>query len=122
MYFVYGNNKGEVATINIPKNPVISVISNMAGRLFLLLHKLEDVGKMSFSREKHSVDKGIYKRQSRTQYKKKASFWDYENELMSEDSSDPMDDYFNEGWSQDEIDNGLAGAYEGAPSAYDRWR
>ena len=121
LYFAYGDNKGEVAIINIPKNPVISVVSNMAGQLFLLLHELEDVGKVNFTRKKYSSDKGIAKKQQHIQHKRKTSFWDYENEQMFEDSSDPMDDYFNNVWNKDETDSGLADAFEGDSSAYDRW-
>ena len=122
LYFEYGDNKGEVATINIPDNPVVSVVTNISGQLFFLLHEFKDVGKISFTREKYTKGKASQKKQSRIQHNK-TSFSDYENAKMNEDWSDPYGDIQaeNKGWSQDEIDNGLADTFEGDYSAYDRW-
>lgn len=39
---------------------------------------------------------------------------------MQESYDDPLLNY-NDDWSQDKIDSGLADAFEGNSSAYDRW-
>lgn len=117
LFFVDGKNVGEVAINKIPLNPVISVVSNSYGKLFLLLHEKEDIGKTSFIREPYFPTKD----KSNKIYKsKKTSFWDYENEKMQE-SCDGLLLNYNDGWSQDEIDSGLADAFEDDSSVYDRW-
>ena len=122
LYFAYGDNRGEVAIVNIPENPAISVVTNVSGQLFLLLHELKDVGRISFRRKKCTIEKIPQKKLSRIQHKK-TSFWDYECEQMNEDCFNPHGDSQaeNNDWCQDEVDNGLADAFEGDSSAYDRW-
>lgn len=48
LFFTLSTIIGEVALKRIPDKPVISVVSNVYGRLSLLLHDAEDTGKTSF--------------------------------------------------------------------------
>lgn len=45
LFFSYGSHIGCVALKSLPISPVISVVINSAGSLFLLLHEKEDNGK-----------------------------------------------------------------------------
>ena len=97
-----------------PILPVISVVTNSAGSLFLLLHEKEDTGKTNFERS-------IYKRQKdksspHKQQLSNTTFWDYEEEntMDSDCWSDPYGDEreYYDGWSKEDVESGLADAYE----------
>lgn len=48
LFMTFSTIIGEVATKGIPTRPKISIVSNVNGKLFLLLHEAEDTGKESF--------------------------------------------------------------------------
>ena len=121
LYFCYGCNIGFVALKGIPQNPVISIVVNSAGKVFPLLHAKEDIGKTSFE----GYIKLNTSKQSHKKYYDKTSFWDYENEKMNDydNWSDPYGDeqaYYN-GWSREDVESGLADAYENDLSARESW-
>lgn len=121
LYFCYGCNIGFVALKGIPQNPVISIVVNSAGKVFPLLHEKEDIGKTSFEEFiKLKISKHSHKK-----YCHKTSFWDYENEKMndSDNWSDPYGDEqaYYDGWSREDVESGLADAYESDLSARDQW-
>ena len=121
LYFCYGCNIGSVALKGIPQNPVFSIVINSVGKVFLLLHEKEDIGKTSFEEYiKLNTSKQPHKK-----YYHKTSFWDYENEKMNDydNWNDPYGDeqaYYN-GWSREDVESGLADAYENDLSARDSW-
>ena len=121
LYFCYGCNIGFVALKGIPQNPVISIVVNSAGKVFPLLHAKEDIGKTSFE----GYIKLNTSKQSHKKYYDKTSFWDYENEKMNDydNWSDPYGDEqaYNNGWSREDVESGLADAYENDLSARDSW-
>ncbi|MFA4181993.1 WG repeat-containing protein [Xylanibacter rodentium] len=123
LYFCYGCNVGFVALKGIPQNPVISIVINSAGKIFPLLHTKEDTGKTTFD-IRVKTDKQNQKRIYRKSYQK-TSFWDYENEKMNDcdNWSDPYGDEqsYYDGWNREDIDSGLADAYENDISALDKW-
>lgn len=97
-----------------PIAPVISVVINSAGSLFLLLHEREDTGKTNF-------EKSIYKRQrekssTQKQQLSNTTSWEYEKEntIDSDSWSDPYGDEraYYDGWSREDVESGLADAYE----------
>ncbi|MBQ4161956.1 MAG: WG repeat-containing protein, partial [Parabacteroides sp.] len=121
LYFCYGCNIGFVALKGMPQNPVISIVVNSAGKVFPLLHAKEDIGKTSFE----GYIKLNTSKQSHKKYYDKTSFRDYENEKMNDygNWSDPYGDeqaYYN-GWSREDVESGLADAYENDLSARDSW-
>ena len=83
LFFTYGTNIGAVAINSIPKEPMFSIVSK---------------GKKLASNSH------------------KTSFWDYENEKMNDydNWSDPFGDEraFYDGWSREDVESGLADAYE----------
>ncbi|MBQ7967367.1 MAG: WG repeat-containing protein [Bacteroidaceae bacterium] len=112
LYFCYGCNIGFVALKGIPQNPVFSIVINSVGKVFLLLHEKEDIGKTSFEEYiKLNTSKQPHKK-----YYHKTSFWDYENEKMNDydNWSDPYGDEqaYYDGWSREDVESGLADAYE----------
>lgn len=112
LYFTYGCNLGFVATI--PKEPVISIVANSSGKIFPLLMEKSDIGKTTLYPAKVAS-----KRSKVTSHK--TSFWDYESEKMNDadDWSDPYGDeqaYYG-GWSREDVESGLADAYEGDANA-----
>lgn len=118
LYFTYGANMGFVSLKGIPKEPVISIVVNSSGKIFPLLMEKSDIGKASLSSAKAIHEKNI----SRTTVQK-TSFWDYEAEKMNDTDnwSDPYGDeqaYYG-GWSREDVESGLADAYEGDLDA--RW-
>ena len=118
LYFTYGANIGFVSLKRIPKEPVISIVVNSSGKIFPLLMEKSDIGKASLSSAKAIHEKNI----SRTTVLK-TSFWDYEAEKMNDTDnwSDPYGDeqaYYG-GWSREDVESGLADAYEGDADA--RW-
>lgn len=52
LYFTYGANKGVVASYDIPKEPVVSIVANSSGKIFPLLMEKSDVGKPTLLIEK----------------------------------------------------------------------
>ena len=121
LYFCYGCNIGFVALKGMPQNPVISIVVNSAGKVFPLLHAKEDIGKTNFE----GYIKLNTSKQSHNHYYDKTSFRDYENEKMNDygNWSDPYGDeqaYYN-GWSREDVESGLADAYENDLSARDSW-
>lgn len=112
LYFCYGCNIGFVALRGTPQTPVISIVINSTGKIFPLLHEIEDVGKTSYKEHpKLDNSKPTYKK-----YYHKTSFGDYENEKMNDydNWSDPYGDeqmYFD-GWNRNDVESGLADAYE----------
>lgn len=44
-FFTYGSNLGEVGGKGVPSSPVISIVKNCIGRVFLLLHDRADTGR-----------------------------------------------------------------------------
>lgn len=119
LYFTYGCNIGFVAIKGIPQEPAISIVINSAGRLFPLLHAKEDTGKTTF-------DLGMQTDTFRhKQIHKKTSFWDYKEEYMNDNDNwnDPYGDeqaYYN-GWSREDVESGLADAYENDLSARENY-
>lgn len=114
LFFSYGCHTGYVALKCEPILPVISVIVNSVGSLFLLLHEKEDTGKTNF-------EKSIYKRQrekssTQKQQLSNTTFWEYEEEnaINSDSWSDPYGDEraYYDGWSREDIESGVADAYE----------
>ena len=114
LFFSYGCHTGYVALKCEPISPVISVVTNSAGSLFLLLHEKEDTGKTNFERN-------IYKRHKNksSPHKQKLSnttFWDYEEENTTDSDcwSAPYGDEreYYDGWSKENVESGLADAYE----------
>ena len=122
LYFCYGCNIGFVAVKGIPQIPVISLVVNSTGKLFLLLHEKEDIGRTSFEENiklnppKQHTPKKVYH---------KTSFWDYENEKMNDydNWSNPYGDElaYYDGWSREDVDSGLADAYENELSTQALW-
>lgn len=118
LYFTYGANIGFVYVKAIPKEPVISIVANSNGKIFPLLMEKSDIGKTTLSPakavSKRTIPKATYH---------KTSFWDYESEKMNDADnwSDPYGDeqaYYG-GWSREDVESGLADAYEGDVDA--RW-
>ena len=119
LYFTYGTNIGSVfiASHGIPKKPVISIVANSSGKIFPLLMEKTDIGKTTLH-TKAAPKRTISKAASH-----KTSFWDYESEKMNDidNWSDPYGDeqaYYG-GWSREDVESGLADAYEGDVDA--RW-
>ena len=118
LYFTYGANIGFVALKGIPKKPVISIVANSSGKIFPLLMEKSDIGKTTLPIVKSAPKRTISKTASH-----KTSFWDYESEKMNDADnwSDPYGDEqaYYDGWDREDIESGLADAYEGDLDA--RW-
>lgn len=112
LYFIYGANIGFVSLKRIPKEPVISIVANSSGKIFPLLMEKSDIGKTTLPLAKATPKRTISKTTSH-----KTSFWDYESEKMNDADgwSDPYGDEqaFYDGWSREDVESGLADAYEG---------
>ena len=118
LYFTYGANIGFVSLKVMPQDPVISIVANSNGKIFPLLMEKSDIGKSTLFPTKvvpkRTISKAAYR---------KTSFGDYESEKMNDtdDWSDPYGDeqaYYG-GWSREDVESGLADAYEGDIDA--RW-
>lgn len=113
LYFTYGANIGFVSLRRIPKEPVISIVANSSGRIFPLLMEKSDIGKTTLPIAKVTSNK---KKTSKT-YSHKTFFWDYEEEGINDVDNwdDPYGDEqaFYDGWSREDVESGLADAYEG---------
>lgn len=119
LYFTYGCNIGLTAITGIPKDPVIAIVANSSGKIFPLLMEKVDVGKTTLTIvTAESNKKNVSKSSSY-----RTSFWDYEEEKMNDvdNWNDPYEDeraYYG-GWSREDVESGLADAYEGDLDA--RW-
>lgn len=113
LYFTYGCNIGFVAGIAIPQIPMVSIVANYSGKIFSLLMDKSDVGKTTLPFAKTTLKKRIV---SPKNYSHRISFWDYEEERMNDADnwSDPYGDEqaYYDGWSREDVDSGLADAYE----------
>ena len=117
LYFTYGANIGFVSLKETPKEPVISIVANSSGKIFPLLMEKSDIGKTTLFPAKVASKKTFSRAVSH-----KTSFWDYESEKMNDadDWSDPYGDeqaYYG-GWSREDVESGLADAFEGDASNY----
>lgn len=117
LYFTYGANIGFVSLKGIPKEPVISIVANSSGKIFPLLMEKSDIDKTTLSSAKAVSKRLISKTASHKTY-----FWDYSEKMNDADNwSDPYGDeqaYYG-GWSREDVESGLADAYEGDVTA--RW-
>ena len=116
LYFTYGANIGFVSLKGIPKEPVISIVANSSGKIFPLLMEKSDIGKTTLFPAKAPA-KAVSKRTISKTESHKTSFWDYESEKMNDADnwSDPYGDeqaYYG-GWSREDVESGLADAFEG---------
>lgn len=107
LFFSYGRHAGYVAMEGIPISPVISVVINNAGSLFLLLHEKEDTGKISFER---SISK-----QQKEPIACRPSNMSWKNNEEDTIDSDPYgyEQAYYDGWFREDVESGLADAYEG---------
>ena len=118
LYFTYGANMGRIYAKSIPNEPVIAIVCNSSGKIFPLLVEKADIGKTTFPPIETTPKRVISKTKVH-----RTSFWDYESEKMNDvdDWSDPYGDeqaYYG-GWSREDVESGLADAYEGDVDA--RW-
>ena len=113
LFFTYGCNIGFVAVAGVPKEPMIAIVINSSGRIFPLLMEKSDIGKTTLPIAKLTSNK---KSASKT-YSHKTSFWEYEEEGINDVDNwdDPYGDEqaFYDGWSREDVESGLADAYEG---------
>lgn len=118
VFFTYGANIGRVATEGIPVNPVVAIVINSNGKVFPLLMEKTDVGKTTFP----TIKKVLRKKTSPVRHQHGTTFGDYEAEAMNDvdNWSDPYGDekeYYG-GWSREDVESGLADAFEGDESNY----
>lgn len=118
LLFTYGCNLGFVAVAGTPKEPVIAIVANSSGKIFPLLMEKADIGKSTLP-----IAKVTTKKVTLRTYFQKTSFWEYEEEKMNDvdNWSDPYGDEqaYYDGWSREDVESGLADAYEGDLGA--RW-
>lgn len=118
LYFTYGANIGFVYVKAIPKEPVISIVANSSGKIFPLLMEITDIGRTTLPPTKATLKRSIARTTA-----PRTSFWDYESEKMNDvdNWSDPYGDEqaYYDGWSREDVESGLADAYEGDADA--RW-
>ena len=118
LFFTFACNRGAVAIKGLPRNPKISIVSNIYGKIFPLLHEEEDTGKQAFDETNVSSSEKKQEKciSSKTKTDKNTQFTKYENKTMidTDSWSDSYDDNsdFYDGWSSDDIESGLADAYE----------
>lgn len=117
LFFTYGANMGLISLKGIPKEPVISIVANSSGKVFPLLMEKSDIGKITLSPEK-AVFTGLISRAT----VRKTYFSDYESDEINDTDiwSDSYGDEqaYYDGWSREEIESGLADAFEGEKSNY----
>ena len=109
LYFTYGTNIGFVALKSMTKELVVSIVANSSGKIFPLLMEKSDIGKTTLFPAEAAHESTILKVTSH-----KTSFWD-EKVYDADDWSDPYGDeqaYYG-GWSREDVESGLADAYEG---------
>ena len=107
MFFPFRTTFGEIAFgDSIPKDDIaVSIVLNAQGKVFPLLHLAKDTGASSL-------------RKSFCNIKEKASAPRYEERFRwaDEEAWDEFDDY--NGWSRNDLEGGLADAFEGDYEAY----
>ena len=118
LFFTHGCNIGYVAGKGIPKEPVIAIVANSNGKIFPLLMDKSDIGKVTLQIAKAPIKKEFTPKT----HSNKTSFWDYETGKMNDadDWNDPYGDeqaYYG-GWSREDVESGLADAFEGDESNY----
>ena len=112
LFFTYGCNISWVAGASVPKDPVIAIVSNSSGKIFPLLMEKSDIGKSTLPIAK------ITSKITPSKDSHKTSFGDYESD--TDNWSDPYGDeqaYYG-GWSREDVESGLADAFEGDGSNY----
>lgn len=118
LIFTYGCNIGYIAGNKIiPEEPVVSIVTNSYGKIFPLLMEKSDIGKYTLPIAKIIPQQAKALKRSSS----KISFWDHKAECMNDDwSATNVDEqaYYN-GWSRDDVESGLADAFEGESDA--RW-
>ena len=118
LFFTHGCNIGYVAGKGIPKEPVIAIVANSNGKIFPLLMDKSDIGKVTLQIAKAPIKMEFTPKT----HSNKTSFWDYETGKMNDadDWNDPYGDeqaYYG-GWSREDVESGLADAFEGDESNY----
>lgn len=118
LYFTYGSNIGSIALDMMAKEPVVSIVANSRGEIFPLLMEKADIGKTRLPivkitpQQKEALSKNFIKK----------SFCTEKVEEMRDNVSwyDPYEDEddFYDDWSREEIENGLADAFEDDKSNY----
>lgn len=119
LFFTYGANIGKVALLSLPVEPVVAIVINCSGKVFPLLMEKNDVGKSALPTKKTTLQK----KTSPTRKQQRTTVVDYESEAMNDmgNWSDPYGDetdYYS-GWGREDVESGLADAYEGNLDA--RW-
>ncbi len=119
LFFTHGCNIGFVAGKDIPKEPVIVIVTNSNGKIFPLLIDKSDIGKTRLPIAKATSNE----KSTPKIYSHRTSLWDYEEEKMNDvdNWSAPYGDEqsYYDGWSREDIESGLSDAYEGDLGA--RW-
>ena len=112
LFFTYGSNMGFVAINAIPEEPVVAIVVNSSGKIFPLLMEKSDIGKSTLPVAKAMSNKKVIS----SKHFHRTSFWDYEDEKMGDidDWNNPYGDdrTFYNGWSKEDVESGLADAYE----------
>lgn len=114
LFFTYGCNIGLIAGISIPKDPMIAIVMNNTGKIFTVLMEKSDIGKPQLSIAKFMSPKGTTAKASVT--RKPHATRDKTYYIDNEDER-----YFYDGFSSDEVESGLADAFEGDYDAYAAW-
>ena len=112
LYFTYGANIGYASFKTIPKDPVVAIVVNSCGKIFPILIEKSDIGKTTLPIIWKTSEKSISRK-----YSHRTSFVDYEEENWSDPYGDEQAYYG--GWSREDVESGLADAYEGDSDA--RW-
>ena len=102
MFFPFRISYGEIAFgDSIPKDDIsVSFVLNAQGKVFPLLHLTKDTGKPSLRKSFCEIKKKVIVPSQRERFR-----W------ADEEAWDELDD--NNGWSSDEIESGIADAFEG---------
>lgn len=102
MFFPFRTSYGEIAFgDSMPKEEIsVSFVLNAQGKVFPLLHLTKDTGKPLLRKSFCKIKKKVIVPKQREHFR-----W------ADEEACDELDD--NIGWSRDEIESGLADAFEG---------
>lgn len=117
LFFTYGSNIGKVALEGIPHEPIIAIVSNSHGNIFPLLMEKKDVGCSSFMKNK--IKSTLKVISNNNEYKSCSS---KVNHMYDADNRSDLYGYeqdYYDGWNREDIESGLADAYENDQSA--RW-
>ena len=79
LYFEAGTYLGEVAITKLPSEPVFSIVTNVNGKLFILLHEKQDTGKENFPKFNTDTQKPIT---SKTDYDPGFDYEEYNQYVM----------------------------------------